>query len=60
MSERKTALYCSFCGKSDDEVEKMIAGPTVFICDQCLELCYGILKQERERAQRLGPESPLS
>lgn len=39
----KTTLYCSFCGKSEHEVRKLIAGPTVFICDECIELCQGIV-----------------
>ena len=46
---RKTedkALYCSFCGKSQHEVRKLIAGPTVFICDECVELCMDIIKEE--------------
>ena len=39
-------LYCSFCGKSQHEVKKLIAGPTVFICDECVELCMDIIKEE--------------
>ena len=39
-------LYCSFCGKSQHEVRKLIAGPTVFICDECVELCMDIIKEE--------------
>ena len=39
--ESKNTLYCSFCGKSQHEVRKLIAGPTVFICDECVELCIG-------------------
>ena len=38
----KNILYCSFCGKSQHEVKKLIAGPTVFICDECIELCADI------------------
>lgn len=45
MSEDKT-LYCSFCGKGQDEVRKLIAGPSVYICDECVELCNDILKEE--------------
>ena len=37
--DSKNTLYCSFCGKSQHEVRKLIAGPTVFICDECVELC---------------------
>src|SRR5665647_3178038 len=39
-------LYCSFCGKSQHEVRKLIAGPSVFICDECIELCNDIIKEE--------------
>ena len=42
----KTELYCSFCGKSQHEVKKLIAGPTVFICDECVELCMDIIREE--------------
>jgi ATP-dependent Clp protease ATP-binding subunit ClpX len=38
-SDSKNTLYCSFCGKSQQEVRKLIAGPTVYICDECVELC---------------------
>ena len=44
--KNKTTLYCSFCGKSQHEVKKLIAGPTVFICDECVELCMDIIKEE--------------
>jgi len=46
MSTNKNVLYCSFCGKSQHEVRKLIAGPTVFICDECVELCMDIIKEE--------------
>ena len=46
MSTSKNILYCSFCGKSQHEVRKLIAGPTVFICDECVELCMDIIKEE--------------
>ena len=48
MSDKnnKNILYCSFCGKSQHEVRKLIAGPTVFICDECVELCMDIIKEE--------------
>ena len=46
MSANKNILYCSFCGKSQHEVRKLIAGPTVFICDECVELCMDIIKEE--------------
>jgi endopeptidase Clp ATP-binding regulatory subunit (clpX) len=44
--DTKNALYCSFCGKSQHEVRKLIAGPTVFICDECVELCMDIIREE--------------
>jgi len=44
----KNTLYCSFCGKSQHEVKKLIAGPTVFICDECVELCMDIIKEENK------------
>jgi ATP-dependent Clp protease ATP-binding subunit ClpX len=50
MSEKKGStekpLYCSFCGKSQHEVRKLIAGPSVFICDECIELCNDIIRDE--------------
>ncbi len=47
-SNNKNTLYCSFCGKSQHEVKKLIAGPTVFICDECVELCMDIIKEENK------------
>ncbi|KAA5805333.1 ATP-dependent Clp protease ATP-binding subunit ClpX [Alkalicaulis satelles] len=44
----KSTLYCSFCGKSQHEVRKLIAGPTVFICDECVELCMDIIREENK------------
>jgi ATP-dependent Clp protease ATP-binding subunit ClpX len=46
--ENKNTLYCSFCGKSQHEVRKLIAGPTVFICDECVELCMEIIREENK------------
>src|SRR5207245_2678098 len=50
MSEKSSSgeklLYCSFCGKSQHEVRKLIAGPSVFICDECIELCNDIIREE--------------
>ena len=51
MADKKGAsgekvLYCSFCGKSQHEVKKLIAGPSVFICDECIELCNDIIRDE--------------
>ena len=48
MTNNKNILYCSFCGKSQHEVRKLIAGPTVFICDECVELCMDIIKEENK------------
>ena len=47
-TSNKNILYCSFCGKSQHEVRKLIAGPTVFICDECVELCMDIIKEENK------------
>jgi len=46
--DSKNTLYCSFCGKSQHEVRKLIAGPTVFICDECVELCMDIIREENK------------
>ncbi len=61
-SDSKNTLYCSFCGKSQHEVRKLIAGPTVFICDECVELCNDIIKEESKSALSKGTDgvpSPL-
>jgi ATP-dependent Clp protease ATP-binding subunit ClpX len=47
-SDSKNTLYCSFCGKSQHEVRKLIAGPTVFICDECVDLCMDIIREEHK------------
>src|SRR5438128_17788 len=49
-TDSKSTLYCSFCGKSQHEVRKLIAGPTVFICDECVELCNDIIREETKSA----------
>ena len=57
----KTELYCSFCGKSQHEVKKLIAGPTVFICDECVELCMDIIREETKNSavkSKIGVPSP--
>ena len=57
----KSTLYCSFCGKSQHEVRKLIAGPTVFICDECVELCMDIIREENKNTlvkSRDGVPSP--
>ena len=46
--DSKNPLYCSFCGKSQHEVRKLIAGPTVFICNECVELCLDIIGEENK------------
>ncbi len=50
-------LTCSFCGKSQDEVKKLIAGPTVYICDECIELCNDIIDEEAKLDQSTDSES---
>src|SRR5688500_20368749 len=47
-SDSKNTLHCTFCGKSQHEVRKLIAGPTVFICDECVELCMDIIREENK------------
>ena len=47
-NDTKNTLFCSFCGKSQHEVRKLIAGPTVFICDECVELCMDIIREEHK------------
>jgi ATP-dependent Clp protease ATP-binding subunit ClpX len=59
--DSKNTLYCSFCGKSQHEVRKLIAGPTVFICDECVELCMDIIREEHKSAlvkSRAGVPTP--
>ena len=58
----KSTLYCSFCGKSQHEVKKLIAGPTVFICDECVELCMDIIREENKSSgfkSKEGVPTPL-
>ena len=58
-TDSKNILYCSFCGKSQHEVRKLIAGPTVFICDECVELCTDIIREEsRSSLARTGDGVP--
>lgn len=47
-------LYCSFCGKSQHEVKKLIAGPSVFICDECIDLCNEIIRDEAAISEKEG------
>jgi len=61
-ADSKNTLYCSFCGKSQHEVRKLIAGPTVFICDECVELCMDIIREENKSSlvkSRDGVPTPL-
>ena len=53
-NEEGKLLYCSFCGKSQHEVRKLIAGPSVFVCDECVELCNDIIREELEDADETG------
>ena len=55
-SDDSKLLYCSFCGKSQDEVKKLIAGPSVFICDECVDLCNDIIKEEIQDAEETREE----
>ena len=52
-------LYCSFCGKSQHEVKKLIAGPSVFICDECVELCNDIIREEVQEASKDSERTKL-
>lgn len=55
-TDLKSTLYCSFCGKSQHEVRKLIAGPTVFICDECIELCTDIIQEETRTIMSKGKD----
>ena len=48
VASSDSKIYCSFCGKNQHEVRKLIAGPTVFICDECVELCEDIIHEEKK------------
>ena len=58
-TSNKNTLFCSFCGKSQHEVKKLIAGPTVFICDECVELCMDIIKEEVKTNEGKGARSSI-
>ena len=64
MSDKKGSseklLYCSFCGKSQHEVKKLIAGPSVFICDECIDLCNDILQNEGGAPREVRTGAPLA
>jgi len=57
--DSKKLLYCSFCGKSQHEVRKLIAGPSVFVCDECVELCNDIIREELQESSAVGKKSKL-
>ena len=62
MSDQQASekpLYCSFCGKSQHEVKKLIAGPSVFICDECIDLCTDIIKEEISKEPKADPKEGL-
>lgn len=62
MSEKEEdgkLLYCSFCGKSQTEVRKLIAGPSVYVCDECVELCNDIIREEQDEGEESASESSL-
>src|SRR5918992_6223991 len=56
----KSTLYCSFCGKSQHEVRKLIAGPNVFICNECVELCADIIKEEDRKVRKASGPSIMT
>jgi hypothetical protein len=57
--DEKESLFCSFCGKSQKEVKKLIAGPTVFVCDECVELCMDIIKEDTKNNKiKLKKDTP--
>ncbi|RLA84845.1 MAG: ATP-dependent Clp protease ATP-binding subunit ClpX [Deltaproteobacteria bacterium] len=57
-TRRRGKVYCSFCGKSEDQVRKLIAGPQVYICDECVQLCNEILEEEFERESKISVPLP--
>ena len=57
--DKSKLLYCSFCGKSQHEVRKLIAGPSVFICDECVDLCNDIIREEVQESQGEAPSDRL-
>ena len=62
MSQRKNdplGLNCSFCGKSQKEVKKLIAGPSVYICDECIESCNEIILEENQKEDRFRQQESL-
>lgn len=60
MKRKKDSAHCSFCGKMQDEVTRMVAGPDVFICDECIELCSRIMKEENDKTSTLQGDIKLA
>ena len=58
VEKANQTLCCSFCGKSQKEVKKLIAGPTVYICDECIGLCNDIIAEEIDREETQGHQAP--
>ena len=58
-AESGKLLYCSFCGKSQHEVRKLIAGPSVFICDECVDLCNDIISEDIQESASTGAKGKL-
>ena len=59
MAGKESGLHCSFCGKSQKEVKKLIAGPNVYICDECIQLCNDIIAEEVEKEEILSTSSKV-
>ena len=59
MSKEGKAFHCSFCGKSQHEVKKLIAGPSVYVCDECVALCTDIIKEEEQAAPKEAKKDKL-
>jgi ATP-dependent Clp protease ATP-binding subunit ClpX len=59
MSEKEKILFCSFCGKSQHEVKKLIAGPSVYVCDECVSLCNDIIREEELAHKSPEPQAKL-
>jgi ATP-dependent Clp protease ATP-binding subunit ClpX len=59
MASKDSGLHCSFCGKGQKEVKKLIAGPNVYICDECIQLCNDIIAEEVEKEELLNPSNKI-
>ena len=59
MANKDSNLHCSFCGKGQKEVKKLIAGPNVYICDECIQLCNDIIAEEVEKEELLQTSSAM-